>query len=269
VGDQTGNLLSSYVEPLRDVMDKATALGATAEQIHALELFGGGVRIPQVVAAIKALYPTLEVGKHIDGDEAAMLGAAYYANQLRGKKPDPLRPLVEVVEPESLYPSSSGHLGPLTDAQLAAIKQRLAESEAIAERKRQWDAAKNELEALVVQISSQLSSKTLLTAKGDSTLSNLLRKTREEILENYDTSSLAVSTLTARIKEIHDAVSQVKADVKQPAKKKQEEEEEDPAAARARNAEAKARRKREKEKHKKEQEKQAKAKGKLNKKDEL
>jgi hypothetical protein len=47
--------------------------------IQAIELFGGGVRVPKLKEAIAERYPKIPVGVHVDGDEAALLGA-YHAS---------------------------------------------------------------------------------------------------------------------------------------------------------------------------------------------
>ena len=44
-----------------------------------MELLGGGVRVPAVQARLKELLGELELGVHLNGDEAMALGAAFRA----------------------------------------------------------------------------------------------------------------------------------------------------------------------------------------------
>ena len=52
-------------------------LSAVPEAVTVFELFGGGLRVPYISKAIKDAHPGIAVGKHINGDEAAIFGAAY------------------------------------------------------------------------------------------------------------------------------------------------------------------------------------------------
>jgi hypoxia up-regulated 1 len=51
----------------------------TLKEIHAVELLGGGVRMPGVKAALETYFKAgdLELGQHLNGDEAMALGATF------------------------------------------------------------------------------------------------------------------------------------------------------------------------------------------------
>ena len=54
----------------------------TLEDIHAVELIGGSVRIPKVQTVLKEKIGEKELGMHLNGDEAMALGAAFHAANL-------------------------------------------------------------------------------------------------------------------------------------------------------------------------------------------
>lgn len=63
-------------------IDQALAVaGMTLEDIHAVELLGGGVRMPKVKEELETYFRAgdLELGVHLNGDEAMALGAAFRA----------------------------------------------------------------------------------------------------------------------------------------------------------------------------------------------
>jgi len=51
----------------------------SCSQVHSVELLGGGVRMPRVKKTLEEYFKTakLEVGQHLNGDEAMALGAAF------------------------------------------------------------------------------------------------------------------------------------------------------------------------------------------------
>jgi hypoxia up-regulated 1 len=61
-------------------IDNALAMAnLTLKEIHAVELLGGGVRMPGVKAALETYFKAgdLELGQHLNGDEAMALGATF------------------------------------------------------------------------------------------------------------------------------------------------------------------------------------------------
>ena len=66
------HLVSAAIAPLSLAKD-----AVQAGEVTVFELFGGGLRVPYVAKAIKDAHPSVAVGKHINGDEAAIFGAAY------------------------------------------------------------------------------------------------------------------------------------------------------------------------------------------------
>jgi len=60
------------------------ALGAdqlTMANISSVEIVGGGVRVPKVQAILKEALGIEELQKHLNGDEAAVLGAVFFGAQ--------------------------------------------------------------------------------------------------------------------------------------------------------------------------------------------
>jgi len=65
------------VKPIQDALDRA---GLTLDDVHSIEMLGGGMRIPRVQEEIlKALKGKIDVlGMHINSDESMALGAAFH-----------------------------------------------------------------------------------------------------------------------------------------------------------------------------------------------
>jgi hypoxia up-regulated 1 len=76
--DASSDLFNRVTMPI----DKALAVaGLTLDDIHAVELLGGGVRMPRVKQELENYFKEgdLELGVHLNGDEAMALGAAFRA----------------------------------------------------------------------------------------------------------------------------------------------------------------------------------------------
>lgn len=61
------------------VLAALKAADVSADQLHQLIIIGGGVRVPKIQTILKDLVGGRELGKNLNGDEAAALGAAYQA----------------------------------------------------------------------------------------------------------------------------------------------------------------------------------------------
>ena len=65
---------------MTDPIDRALAMAnLTLSQLNSVELLGGGVRMPKVRKTLDEYFKEskLEVGQHINGDEAMALGYGY------------------------------------------------------------------------------------------------------------------------------------------------------------------------------------------------
>ncbi|XP_031105208.1 heat shock 70 kDa protein 17 [Ipomoea triloba] len=62
--------------PLKDVLRHS---GLKAEEIYAVELIGGGTRVPKLQAKLQEFLGRKELDKHLDADEATVLGASLHA----------------------------------------------------------------------------------------------------------------------------------------------------------------------------------------------
>ena len=51
----------------------------TLSDIDAIELIGGGVRVPKIQEILKSYVGNKDIGAHLNGDEAMALGASFIA----------------------------------------------------------------------------------------------------------------------------------------------------------------------------------------------
>jgi len=72
-----------FARAARPVEDALRAAGLAREDIHAVELIGGGVRTPKLQESLRAFFgEEMELGVHLNGDEAMAVGAAFRAANL-------------------------------------------------------------------------------------------------------------------------------------------------------------------------------------------
>lgn len=64
---------------LEPVMAALKEAGLNKEDIASVELIGGASRIPRVVSTVTQFFAPVEVGTHINGDEAIALGSVLHA----------------------------------------------------------------------------------------------------------------------------------------------------------------------------------------------
>eukprot|EP01122_Echinamoeba_exundans_P006651 TRINITY_DN1917_c0_g1_i2.p1 TRINITY_DN1917_c0_g1~~TRINITY_DN1917_c0_g1_i2.p1 ORF type:complete len:688 (-),score=208.90 TRINITY_DN1917_c0_g1_i2:23-2086(-) len=69
-------LLERAIEPLKRVL---AAAQLDISQIDAVELFGGAIRVPKLQEKLKEFLQREQLDKHLNGDEAAVFGAALHA----------------------------------------------------------------------------------------------------------------------------------------------------------------------------------------------
>jgi len=60
------------------IIDALAAANVTLEDITAIELIGGGMRVPKVQSSLTTIFGDMEQGMHINSDESMALGAAFY-----------------------------------------------------------------------------------------------------------------------------------------------------------------------------------------------
>ncbi|KAL6061580.1 Hypoxia up-regulated protein 1 [Balamuthia mandrillaris] len=73
------DLFDRVADPVRRVLAEANM---TADQLQGLEIVGGGVRVPKVQTVLKDAFGREDVDRHLNGDEAAVLGAVFFGAQL-------------------------------------------------------------------------------------------------------------------------------------------------------------------------------------------
>ena len=77
------DVLGQAMQPVVDALREADV---TVDDLHAVEIIGGGVRVPKIQELLKAFFTEgrtnksdpLELGLHLNGDEASALGAAFH-----------------------------------------------------------------------------------------------------------------------------------------------------------------------------------------------
>lgn len=67
---------SGVLKPINAALKEA---GLNKEDINSVELIGGASRIPKVVSTVTQFFAPVEVGTHINGDEAIALGSVLHA----------------------------------------------------------------------------------------------------------------------------------------------------------------------------------------------
>ena len=70
----SADFFAALEQPIKDVLEGA---GAKIEDIDAVELIGGGVRVPKVQETLRRLLNGKELGTHMNGDESMALGAVF------------------------------------------------------------------------------------------------------------------------------------------------------------------------------------------------
>ena len=71
-----GDLLERSVIPIQDALRRANV---TLDQVHGIELIGGGMRVPKIQEYVQEfLGKSMELGLHINSDESMALGAAFH-----------------------------------------------------------------------------------------------------------------------------------------------------------------------------------------------
>ena len=71
----TQDLLDKMMGPIEFCMQR---LNYTSENLTAIELLGGGIRVPRVQQFLNQYFKK-EIGTHLNGDESMSLGAAFIA----------------------------------------------------------------------------------------------------------------------------------------------------------------------------------------------
>ncbi|XP_065877455.1 heat shock 70 kDa protein 17 [Euphorbia lathyris] len=74
-----GDLWDRSLTPLKDVLKHS---GMEVDDVYAVELIGGATRVPKLKAKIQEFLGRKELDKHLDADEAIVLGAALHAANL-------------------------------------------------------------------------------------------------------------------------------------------------------------------------------------------
>ncbi|GAB2282145.1 hypothetical protein Dimus_016698 [Dionaea muscipula] len=73
------NLWEKSLVPLKELLFNS---GLKTEEIHAVELIGGATRVPKLQATLQEFLGRKELDKHLDADEAVVLGSALHAANL-------------------------------------------------------------------------------------------------------------------------------------------------------------------------------------------
>ncbi|KAF3445091.1 hypothetical protein FNV43_RR14784 [Rhamnella rubrinervis] len=74
-----GDLWEKSLTPVKDVLKHS---GIKVDEIYAVELIGGATRVPKLQATLQEFLGRKELDRHLDADEAIVLGAALHAANL-------------------------------------------------------------------------------------------------------------------------------------------------------------------------------------------
>jgi len=74
-----GSLFERAIKPIALAIEQS---GISIDQLSAIELLGGGTRIPKVQDQIGSVYGAQLVGRHLNGDEAEVNGASFFGATL-------------------------------------------------------------------------------------------------------------------------------------------------------------------------------------------
>lgn len=77
--DLAGDFFERAARPLQHILQRN---GLSAGDVHAVELLGGGSRVPKLQAELGSVLGGRVLDKHLDADEAIVRGAAWYAANL-------------------------------------------------------------------------------------------------------------------------------------------------------------------------------------------
>jgi len=69
------DLFDAVLAPIQEVLDTANL---TSAEVAAIELLGGGTRVPRLQADLLAKFDREQLDKHLNGDEAMVYGASYF-----------------------------------------------------------------------------------------------------------------------------------------------------------------------------------------------
>ena len=70
----SADLFERIAAPIERVLKES---GTSLADVDAIELVGGGVRVPKVKKVLKGIFGEMELGNHLNGDEAMALGAVF------------------------------------------------------------------------------------------------------------------------------------------------------------------------------------------------
>eukprot|EP00027_Filamoeba_sp_ATCC50430_P002239 CAMPEP_0168549684 /NCGR_PEP_ID=MMETSP0413-20121227/5232_1 /TAXON_ID=136452 /ORGANISM="Filamoeba nolandi, Strain NC-AS-23-1" /LENGTH=407 /DNA_ID=CAMNT_0008580083 /DNA_START=394 /DNA_END=1613 /DNA_ORIENTATION=- len=132
-------------------MGMVQPLNANASDITAVELFGGGTRIPALQALIQK-ETGISVGKHINADEAAALGACHHAAVL--KKARFARRVALINNLPKIASASPSVV--LSSSEMEASKEKLEEWRAREQARELTLKQRSELESYVLDIKYKL-----------------------------------------------------------------------------------------------------------------
>jgi len=164
----TDSLIDIVIRPLKKVISNGIKTGMLSPKDEiVVELFGGGVRVPSVQTALTNYFGTLTsdpltlkltLGKHVDGDEAAVFGSAHYASVTIGVVG--VTP-VTVIDPYDFAHHaklSNGDGEGLSTSEQQLVKDVLTEWDLKAIKRQQSEEAKNQLETFVFETRDKTSS---------------------------------------------------------------------------------------------------------------
>jgi len=146
----TDDLCNQIVEPVIQLIAKS---GVKQEDVFAIQLFGGAIRIPKVQSILSSKVK-IPIGRHINSDEAAAFGSAHYGALLSGVS----NILPVELEDLSFSKIPSSGISTLNEQQLLKSKELLDKLDNIEQNRKKSIQAKNELQSFINEVRENVES---------------------------------------------------------------------------------------------------------------
>lgn len=210
-------MLSSFLYPLQQVVDFARNEAGLSE-LPQVELYGGSLRVRSIVAAAEQqVLKKQSVGRHIDGEEAAVLGAAHYLAAFNGAN------VIKLQLSNQTLVSRSKHQV-LSTTQLSTISSTLSSLSSLSARRAAAARLKNQLESLMFRANELLSSS--ITKSSSAHNKEQLQQQVEaarSVLEDAEFGSVDEERLMSVTNALSEAIKTVEAAVPKPKAPKEED----------------------------------------------
>lgn len=155
-----------------------------------------------VQTVLQSKFPNIALGKHCNGDEAAVFGAAYYAAVLNKEKT-----VIPTIVTETPAQTTHNDAPAFTPTQLTTIQNQLATFEKKEEERQRAVEARSKLEAYLNEQRDSIDSNIKLSPDQKEQLLSFIQE-KSYWLEESDSSTVA-EAFQGQLKEVVDRVQSV------------------------------------------------------------